>query len=153
VTTAPESPGRFTRLQAGRLARCSGEQLDYWSQHGVVVPAADGTYDFRDLVALRMIASLLDAGVPLRRVRRAVQALGEHADDVTELRLVAEGDEVYACRGDGEILDALRHGQLALFIPLDAIAADVRTDVAGFDRERQSFVADLRAADDPAGTA
>ena len=142
----------FAPLPTARLAGCTSAQLDYWARHGIVSPRPDGTYSFRDLVALRMIRSLLDAGVPLRRVRRAVQTLLEQGDDLAGLRLVADGDRVYACRDDGEILDALRHGQLALFVAVDRIVADVETEVAGFDRDRQSFVAGLRAADAPTAT-
>ena len=141
----------FAPLPTARLAGCSAEQLEYWARHGVVVPSADGRYAFRDLVALRMIHSLLDAGVPLRRVRRAVQILLEHGDDLAGLRLVADGDRVFACHDDGEILDALGHGQLALFVSVDRIAADVEADVARFDRERQSFVDEL-CADAPTGS-
>ena len=139
----------YAPITTARLAGCSTEQLDYWAGHGVVTPGADGSYSFRDLVALRMITSLLDAGVPLRRVRRAVQTLLEYRGDLSELQLVAEGDRVYACHDDGEILDALRHGQLALFVPVGRIVADVEADVAGFDRDRQSFVDELRTADAP----
>ena len=145
----------FPPLQTARLAGCSRDQLDYWARHAVVVPAADGTYDFHDLVALRMIRSLLEAGLPLRRVRRAVQALAAHGDDLAGLRLVADGDRVYVCHDDGEILDALARGQLALFVAVDRIAADVEADVAGFEHERQSFVDELRAPDEvgvPTGT-
>ena len=142
----------YAPLPTARLAGCSPAQLRYWADHDVVVPAADGTYAFRDLVALRMIQALLDAGVPLRRVRRAVQMLLEHGGDLAGLQLVADGDRIYACHDDGEILDALRQGQLALFVAVDRIVADVEAEVAGFDRDRQSFVEELRAAEAPTGS-
>jgi DNA-binding transcriptional MerR regulator len=141
----------FTALQAARLTGCTPAQLDYWAGHGVVVPGAD-TYGFRDLVALRMVHALLDAGVPLARTRRAVQELIAAGEDLAGLRLVTDGAQVWACRDDGQILDALRHGQLALFVAVDRIAADVEADVREFAAERQSFVAGLRASDHPAGT-
>jgi DNA-binding transcriptional MerR regulator len=141
----------FTALQAARLTGCSAAQLEYWAGHGVVAPAS--TYCFRDLVALRMVRALLDAGVPLARTRRAVQELVAAGEDLAGLRLVTDGVRVWACRDDGQILDALRHGQLALFVAIDRIAADVEADVREFAAERQSFVAGLRAAaDHPAGT-
>jgi DNA-binding transcriptional MerR regulator len=119
------------------------------------VPAADveDPYTFRDLVALRMVRSLLEAGLPLPRIRRAVTELTKGGDDITELRLVTDGDRVWACRDDGQILDALRHGQLALFVAVDRLAADLEAEVREFTRERQSFVADLCAhPDHPAGS-
>jgi DNA-binding transcriptional MerR regulator len=141
----------FTALQAARLTGCSAAQLEYWAGHGVVAPVS--TYSFRDLVALRMVRALLDAGVPLARTRRAVQELVAAGEDLAGLRLVTDGVRVWACRDDGQILDALRHGQLALFVAVDRIAEDVEADVREFAAERQSFVAGLRsAADHPAGT-
>jgi DNA-binding transcriptional MerR regulator len=139
----------FSALQTARLTGCSRDQLDYWARHDVVRPGPEGGYAFRDLVALRMVRSLLDEGVPLRRVRAAVTALVAQGDDLAGLRMVADGDRVWACRDDGQILDALRRGQLALFVAVDRIAADVEAEVAGFDRDRQSFVAELRAPDPP----
>ena len=58
---------------------------------------------------------------------------------------------MWACRDDGQILDALRHGQLVLFVAIDRMAEDVGADVRAFDRERQSFVDRLRG-DHPAGS-
>ena len=145
----------FTALQAARLAGCTRAQLDYWERCGLVLrrTGAEGPYAFRDLVALRMVRSLLDAGLPLVRIRRAVAELSEMGEDVVGLRLVTDGEHVWACRDDGQILEALRHGQLALFVAVDRIAADVETDVREFSRERQSFVEGLRRrGDHPAGS-
>src|SRR5581483_7253961 len=109
----------FTALQAARLTGCTSAQLDYWAAHGVVVPTrasgeheAGPEYSFRDLVALRVVRALLDRGVPLARTGRAVSALVEGGDDLAGLRLITDGERVWACRDDGQILDALRHGQL-----------------------------------------
>lgn len=107
----------------------------------------DGPYAFRDLVVLRVVRSLLDAGLPLARIRRAVGALQDAGEDLAGLRLVADGNRVFACRDDGQILDALRHGQLALFVAVDRMAAEVEAEVATFTRERASFVDELRAED------
>ena len=147
-------PGGFTAAQAARLARCSQPQLDTWRRIGLVRPTAEaGSYAFRDLVALRMVASLLDAGVATRRIRRAVRALVDAGEDLASLSLVSDGDTVLACRDDGEVLDALRHGQLVLFVSVDRLAGDVDADVHVFTDERQAFVAGLseHAANDAAG--
>src|SRR5436190_886629 len=85
-----------------------------------------------------------DAGLSLAHIRRAVQYLVESGEDVAALSLVTDGDTVWACRDDGQILDALRHGQLALFVGLDRVTADVAAEVHAFDAERQEFVDGLR---------
>jgi hypothetical protein len=66
--------------------------------------------------------------------------------------MVTDGDHVWACRDDGQILDALRHGQLALFVAVDRMAAEVDAEVRAFAQDRQSFVDGLRRTDHPAGS-
>jgi DNA-binding transcriptional MerR regulator len=148
----------YTRQQAARLTACTVGQLEHWERTELVVPGAadaptaeDRSYSFRDLVALRAVRSLLDAGLSIARVRRALDELQRSGHDVAELRLITDGENVWACRDDGEILDALRHGQLALFLAVDRIAADVETEVRELSNERRSFVDRLRRSDHPAG--
>jgi len=141
----------YTAAQATRLAGCTPGQLRYWSRAGIVTPAAAGEqepsgYGFRDLVVLRVTRALLDAGLPLARVRAALAALGS-VEQIAGLRLLTDGERVWACRDDGEILDALRHGQLCLFVAVDRYAAAVADEVAAFEDERAAFVAGLRRTD------
>ena len=145
----------FTAAQAARLTGCAPAQLEYWQRCGLVETRPgerDGPYSFRDLVALRVVRSLLDAGLPLARIRRALRALVEAGEDVAGLRMVTDGEHVWACRDDGQILDALRQGQLALFVAVDRMAAEVDAEVRAFSQDRQSFVDGLRRTDHPAGS-
>jgi DNA-binding transcriptional MerR regulator len=138
----------FTVAQTARLTGTTPAQLRSWERLRLVVPGAEGAerYSFRDLVALRIVTSLLDAGLSLARIRRALQYLVESGDDVAALSLVTDGESVWACRDDGQVLDALRQGRLAFFVAVDRVAAEVETEVCAFDAERQAFVDDLRAA-------
>ncbi len=106
------------------------------------MPATDGGggYSFRDLVALRVVRSLLDAGLSSTRVHVAVRWVRESGDDLASLRIVTDGRSVWACHDDGQILDALGSGQLALFVAVDRLAAEVDADVRAFDAERAEFV-------------
>lgn len=135
----------YSALQAARLTGATRSQLAYWERTGLVVPVADG-YTFRDLVALRVVASLLDAGLSVHRVRQAIGYLIGSGEDVAGLRLITDGDRVWACRDDGQILDALERGQLALFVAVDAFAAEVTAEVRAFDAERDEFMARLGEA-------
>jgi DNA-binding transcriptional MerR regulator len=137
----------YTSIQAARLSGCSTTQVDAWRRIGLVVPDHDdptGPYSFRDLVALRMVASLLETGLPMPRIKRAVTELLRTGDDISGLRLVSDGDAVWACRDDGQILDALSHGQLALFVAVDRFADEVQAEVRDFDADRRAFVAELQ---------
>jgi DNA-binding transcriptional MerR regulator len=137
----------YSAQQAARLTGCSPAQLSYWERTGLVAPD-DAEYSFRDLVALRVVASLLEAGLTLSRVREAIRYLVASGEDIAGLRLVTDGDRVWACRDDGQILDALRRGQMALFVSVDAYANEVDAQVRSFDAERRQFVEQLAASSD-----
>ena len=94
-----------------------------------------------------MVASLLETGVAMARIRRVVAELLRAGEDIAALLLVSEGDSVLACRDDGQILDVLRNGQLVLFVSVDRMAHEVEAEVRTFDAERTEFVAGLRGRD------
>jgi DNA-binding transcriptional MerR regulator len=138
----------LTAPQAARVTNCSRSQLDVWARAGLIRPAAgpEGPrYSFHDLIALRVVAALLDAGLSLARVRRAVDHLVGSGDDIAGLRLLTDGERVWACHSDGEILDVLRGGQLVLFVDVDRFVGDVRNGVLAFDSERRDFLATVGA--------
>ncbi len=77
VPTAPS--GAFSVAETARIVGVPEHRLRYWAQTGFVVPSRrDGGrpgYAFRDLVAVKVAKALLDAGLPLQRVRRSLDAL------------------------------------------------------------------------------
>lgn len=149
----------FTAHQATKFTGCTARQLRYWDQIGLVRPSVQATggrpgvarlYSFRDLVALRVVKSLLDGGMSLQRVRRAWEYLNRRAAldrHLSEVKLVTDGQSVFKiCRRDGEVLDALREGQLAFFVAIDDIATSVDVKVGQFRDDRERFVRGLREA-------
>jgi DNA-binding transcriptional MerR regulator len=137
----------FTAAQAARLTGCTPSQLSSWERSGLVAPPpGPAHYRLQDLVALRVVASLLDAGLSLDLIRGAVGELVQGGDDAPPRSLVTDGGMVWACRDDGQVLDALRHGPVACVIAVDRIRHDVDAAVRAFDAERRSFVQGLHDA-------
>ena len=142
----------YTAAQAAKLAGCSVSQLRYWSRSQLVTPTAEGGgYSFRDLVSLRVVRSLLDAGLSSTRVHAALRWVRESGDDLAGLRIVTDGRTVWACHDDGQILDALRAGQLALFVAVDRVAAEVDAEVRAFTADRAAFLEQLQVRREQAG--
>jgi DNA-binding transcriptional MerR regulator len=147
----------FTAEQASRFTGCTPHQLRYWDRISLVTPSVQSTrgrpgvrrlYSFRDLVSLRVIKSLLDGGMSLQRVRRAIEFLRKKAgldEHLSELKLVTDGQSVFkVCRTDGELLDALREGQMAFFLAIDEIARSVDARVTQYLYDRDDFINALR---------
>jgi len=149
----------FTAHQASRFTGCTARQLRYWDQIGLVRPSLQQTggrpgvprlYSFRDLVALKVVKSLLDGGLSLQRVRRAWEFLNKRAgldQHLAEVKLVTDGKSVFrVVRREGEVLDALREGQMAFFVAIDEVTRQVSDNVAEFRRDRDQFLRALREA-------
>ncbi|HZP89970.1 MAG TPA: hypothetical protein VFC04_03120, partial [Actinomycetota bacterium] len=66
---------------------------------------------------------------------------------LSEVKLITDGVSIFkVARRSGEILDALREGQLAFFVAIDEIASGVEAQVGQFKEDRDRFVRALREA-------
>ena len=128
--------------QACKIVDITYRQLDYWTRTGLAQPSiqpakGSGTqrlYSFNDLLQLKVIKSLTDAGASLQKVRQAIDYVRDNLDeDWAKVTIVADGSGVYACTSDAEVVDLLRSGQGVL----GAIVAvgKVRDQLAGTLRE------------------
>ena len=109
----------FSGTKAASIVGITYRQLDYWARTDLVRPSladASGSgsrrqYSYRDLLELRVIKSLLDAGIKLESVRTAFEYLREHVDtDIASAHLVISGNDVLLCDGD-QLIDVMRRGQ------------------------------------------
>ena len=94
-------------------------QLDYWARTGLLQPsvrAARGSgsqrlYSFKDILVLKIVKKLLDAGVSLQQVRTAVTQLHRRGvDDLASITLMSDGASVYECTSTDEVIDLLQGG-------------------------------------------
>ncbi|HZD68472.1 MAG TPA: MerR family transcriptional regulator [Actinomycetes bacterium] len=138
-TKGPAEPG-YRGPTVCKLIGISYRQLDYWARTGLVTPsvrAADGSgsqrlYGFTDLVELRIIRRLLDAGVSLQRIRQAIDYLRSGADGkpLTDITLMSDGERIYACHSDEEVFDVLHQGQGVFGIAVGRVWADTEGELA-----------------------
>jgi DNA-binding transcriptional MerR regulator len=118
-------------------------QLDYWARTGLVEPSlrkAEGSgtqrlYSFDDVVRLRVVKRLLDAGVSLQKVRLAVDELRVRGQSLADATLVSDGTSVFTVDDDAQVLDLVRRGQGVFAIALDPVVTELRGEVASFPAE------------------
>lgn len=108
----------FSGTKAASVVGISYRQLDYWARTDLVRPslvdaAGSGSrrlYSYRDLLELRVIKSLLDAGIKLESVRKAFTYLRDNVEaDIASATLVISGSDVLLCDGD-TLIDIVRRG-------------------------------------------
>lgn len=95
-------------------------QLDYWARTSLVEPSirtasGPGTqrlYGFGDILVLKIVKRLLDAGVSLQNIRIAVDHLRNRGvRDLEQITLMSDGASIYECTSTDEIIDLLAGGQ------------------------------------------
>ncbi len=119
-------------------------QLDYWARTGLLHPSiteARGSgsqrrYSYTDLVQLKVIKRLLDAGVSLQAARKAIDCLRSAGDDLASANLVTdERGSVLAYSGE-EIIDLLRGGQTVLnIVPLGGVVSELAAAITDLGLE------------------
>ncbi len=110
----------FRGPQVCSIVGITYRQLDYWARTDLLRPSicearGSGTqrrYSYRDLLELKVIKQLLDAGISLQSARRAIGYLRENlGEDVAAANLVLNGTESVLARTGEEIIDLVRGGQ------------------------------------------
>ena len=144
VSPLPSDTG-YRGPTACNAARITYSQLDYWARTGLLEPSvrsATGSgsqrlYSFRDILLLKVIKRLLDAGISLQQIRTAVQHLRERGtDDLTRVTLMSDGASVYECTSDDEVIDLLQGGQGVFGIAIGGVWREIEGTLSELPSER-----------------
>ena len=129
----------YSGKRTAEIVGISYRQLDYWARTDLLRPSmsdASGSgsrrrYSYRDLLELKVIKSLLDAGIKLEQVRNVFHYVKERlGEDVTTANLVIQGRTSVLVDDGEELIDVLRHGQGVLnVLPLGTVQADLDAPV------------------------
>jgi DNA-binding transcriptional MerR regulator len=119
-------------------------QLDYWARTGLVEPSirsASGAgtqrlYGFRDILVLKIVKRLLDAGVSLQNIRTAVNHLRNRGVvELESITLMSDGASIYECASPDEIIDLLAGGQGVFGIAVGRVWHEVEGSLATLQGE------------------
>ena len=139
----------FSGTRTASIVGISYRQLDYWARTDLVRPSlTDATgsgsrrqYSYRDLLELRVIKSLLDAGIKLESVRAVFAYLRDHVDsEIAAAHIVISGQSVVLCQGD-QLIDVMRNGQGVLnVLPLAGVKQEVDASIVGLEQQEAARV-------------
>ncbi|MEA3503031.1 MAG: MerR family transcriptional regulator [Actinomycetota bacterium] len=108
--------------QVCNLVGITYRQLDYWARTGLITPSlqqATGSgsqrlYAFPDIVQLKVVKRLLDAGMSLKKIRKAMEILRAELvseSPLSDVTLLSDGRTIYAAHSPSEVVDVFRGGQ------------------------------------------
>ena len=125
----------FSGRRAAEIVGITYRQLDYWARTDLIRPSladANGSgsrrkYSYRDLLELKVVKNLLDAGIRLESVRDAFAYLRDHlGEDVSTVNLVISGRNSVLVRSGEELVDLVRQGQGVLnILPLGGVKDEI----------------------------
>ncbi len=153
----------FNGKRTAEIAGITYRQLDYWARTDLIRPSladAKGSgsrrqYSYRDLLELRIVKQLLDAGIRLEVVRDVFAELRRLVgDDIAAANLVIDGSSVALALDDGELLSLVRKGQGVLNVMnLGQCQADLDERVKALHDGEASAAAAAAGNGHPAGHA
>jgi DNA-binding transcriptional MerR regulator len=126
--------------QVCSLVGITYRQLDYWARTDLLKPSlqeAQGSgsqrrYSFTDIVQLKVIKRLLDAGMSLKKIRSAVEILREQLaskQPLADVTLLSDGRTIYAAHSADEVVDVFRRGQGVFGIAVGPVQEEVEGDI------------------------
>jgi DNA-binding transcriptional MerR regulator len=115
-------------------------QLDYWARTGLLKPsiqsaAGSGSqrrYSFTDVVQLKVIKRLLDAGMSLKKIRQAMDILVRQMESdqpLVDVTLLSDGQTIYAAHSPDEVVDVFRRGQGVFGIAVGPVQAELEGQI------------------------
>ncbi|MFJ3220842.1 MerR family transcriptional regulator [Kitasatospora sp. NPDC086801] len=120
-------------------------QLDYWARTGLLEPSVRSAYpatsqrlySFRDILLLKIVKRLLDAGVSLQNIRVAVAHLqAAEQGDLAGMTLMCDGATVYECTTPQQVMNLLKGGQGVFGIAVGAVWQELELTLGRLHGER-----------------
>ena len=140
----------FRGPQVCAIVGITYRQLDYWARTELVRPSiadarGSGTqraYSYSDLVRLKVVKNLLDAGIKLQTARKAIEYLREQLGaDLASAHLVIDGSNAVLVQTGDQIVDLLRNGQGVLnIVALGPVVSDLALELDGVEPEARVSV-------------
>lgn len=142
--------------QVCHLVDITYRQLDYWARTNLIKPSlrqAQGSgsqrlYSFEDVVQLKVIKRLLDAGMSLKKIRQAVEILREQMKSdrpLADVTLLSDGQTIYAAHSEEEVVDVFRRGQGVFGIAIGPVQDEVEGAIHQLFPEEQQYAGVVEA--------
>ena len=140
----------FNTKTVQKLTSLTPRQIDYWDRTHFIKPTIKeasgyGTgrlYSFEDIVQLKVAKTLIDKGVSLQKIRKAITYLKKNFPDVkkplAEMRFLTDGETIFVLTRDNKaILDTLAKGQMVFALALGEIIEQLKGEIKNISQDRK----------------
>ena len=126
----------YTGPQVCKIVDISYRQLDHWTTTKLIkasLRSIKGSghhreYSFEDLLKVKIVKNLRDAGMSLQKIRKALQSLEQIMKTETnysDITVVSDGTSIYASKNEDDFIDILKKGQAVFGISLGPVTKEI----------------------------
>jgi predicted RNase H-like HicB family nuclease len=140
----------FSTKTSVKLTGLTPRQIDYWDRTHFIKPSVKeasgyGTgrlYSFEDIVQLKVAKTLIDKGVSLQKIRKAITYLKKNFPDIkkplAEMRFLTDGETIFVLADKKEkILDALAKGHMVFALAIGELIEELKGEVTKISQDRK----------------
>ena len=140
----------FNTKTISNITGLSIRRIDYWDTIHFIKPSiseASGygsvrLYSFVDLIQLKVAKTLMDKGISLQKIRKAINYLKKNMPEIekplSKLRFLTDGETIFVLTTDKKaMIDTLRNGQLVFSLALGEIIEELKGEVSSLQKEKR----------------
>ena len=140
----------FNTKAVSNIIGLSIRQIDYWDRTHFIKPSVSEAsgygsvrlYSFNDMIQMKVAKTLMDKGISLQKIRRAINYLKKNMPEIkkplSELRFLTDGETIFVLTRDKKIIiDTLKSGQIIFSIALGEIVEDLKGEIETLQEKRK----------------
>ena len=144
--------------QVCNLVGITYRQLDYWARTGLITPSVQSArgsgsqrlYSFTDIVQLKVVKRLLDAGMSLKKIRSAMDILRAQLESdapLADVTLLSDGRSIYAAHSPDEVVDVFQRGQGVFGIAVGPVQQELEGEIHRLVPDESSPLGEMPSAE------
>ena len=139
----------YTGPEVCKITGISYRQLDHWTSTSLInasIRNIKGSgfhrlYSFNDIVLVKLVNKLRDAGISLQKIRVALENVSKllgKKKNVTDVSIFSDGSSIYILTENDQMIDLLRKGQAVFGISLGPVQTETEAEVFSLFPEKIS---------------
>ena len=139
----------YTGPEVCNITNFTFRQLDHWTTTGLVEASIRNIkgsgfhriYSFQDIVKVKLVNKLREAGVSLQKIRIALSNVNDIVGKnmkITDISIFSYGHSIYVITDNNEMLDLLRKGQAVFGISLGPVHTETEAEIFSLYPEKIS---------------
>ena len=130
----------YTGPEVCKITGISYRQLDHWTTSKLVEASIRNIkgsgfhriYSFNDIVLVKLVNKLRDAGISLQKIRIAlsnVKSIIGQSKNISDVTIFSDGSSIYVITENDQMIDLLKKGQAVFGISLGPFQNETEAEI------------------------